>query len=636
MSGFNMMGLMNEKSKKTGEKQKYEMRTINIGQIIENPANSKIYTTEDIGRLADSIEMAGRVLQNLVVKPADKNGKYMLISGHRRLKACNHLVSRGKLEFGNVQCLIENEEDEDLQELMLIYTNSTARDMNDAEKARQAERATAILTKMKQEKKLEGRVRDIAANMLKTTSGQLARYHAIMNNLKDEELQRAFNSGKIGVSVAYEASGLSEEGQHKIALQMRDGSVTLQDVTIKKMEERAADDPEWKERMERIQRHRETEQEQERENEGENIERREMLVLPKSSKVEVTMITKKTDRGYETDVDYDVKKGDLACGERTVGVFKTIPEARVATAKVAAECNKNVAEALLKAGYIKEMPERFTSQKESVDNAEEKGKGFKTIKLDIPKSSGVSAEIYISGEKGEFYGGYTVCEGTGGRAEYPEPGTDSPFDTKEDAFRAEINEIADFSPRVRKALQRASYAVVLDDIKWQEHQKKAWIKGNKGYWQFCGHPGMKLAITAKIEPNTSIQGKLVITCAAQESGHEMQRYEILREDFDCERDALNAAVRHVAGKNHKYADILEWYTGDRVMVEDKRQGDKERTMRAAACIIGFLQKKIEEVQEELDDAKRMENEEGEANYTEVIEQLELMIEGKKIELENIM
>ena len=113
MSGFNMMGLMNEKSKKTGEKQKYEMRTINIGQIIGNPANSKIYTTEDIGRLADSIGLAGRGLQNLVVKPADENGKYMLISGHRRLKACNHLVSRGKLEFGNVQCLIENEEDED-------------------------------------------------------------------------------------------------------------------------------------------------------------------------------------------------------------------------------------------------------------------------------------------------------------------------------------------------------------------------------------------------------------------------------------------------------------------------------------------------------------------------------------------
>lgn len=373
MSGFNMMGLMNEKSKETGEKQAYEMRTINIGQIIENPANKKIYSTDDIGRLADSIELAGRVLQNLVVKPADEDGKHMLISGHRRWMACNRLVSRGKLEFGSVQCLIENEKDEDLQELMLIYTNSTARDLNDAEKARQAERATVILTKMKKEKKLEGRVRDIAANMLKTTSGQLARYHAIMNNLKDEELQQAFNSGKIGVSVAYEASGLSEEGQHKIALQMRDGSITLQDVTVTKMEERAANDPEWKERMERVQRHRETEQEREKENEGVNIERREMLVLPKSAKIEVSMITKKTNMGYETDVDYEVRKGGWASGNRTVGVFDTIPEARAAVAKVAAECNKTVAEALLKAGYIEKIPERFASPKDPVDEAAENG-----------------------------------------------------------------------------------------------------------------------------------------------------------------------------------------------------------------------------------------------------------------------
>ena len=253
-----MMGLMNDKSKAAAAEStpKYEMKTINIINIIENPANSKIYSTENIEQLADSVELAGRVLQNLVVKPADENGKYMLISGHRRWMACKQLVSKGKLEFATVQCLIENEEDDQLQELMLIYTNSTARELNDAEKARQAERATAILTEMKKEKKLEGRVRDIVASMLKTTSGQLARYHAIMNNLKDGQLKEAFEKGELGVSVAYEASTLSEEGQKKIALQMQDGTVTLQNVTEVKMEERS-DSPEWQERMKRIEQHRE-------------------------------------------------------------------------------------------------------------------------------------------------------------------------------------------------------------------------------------------------------------------------------------------------------------------------------------------------------------------------------------------
>ena len=76
-----MMGLMNNKSKAEAAEStpKYEMKTINIVNIIENPANRKIYSTENIEQLADSIELAGRVLQNLVVKPADAKGKYMLI-----------------------------------------------------------------------------------------------------------------------------------------------------------------------------------------------------------------------------------------------------------------------------------------------------------------------------------------------------------------------------------------------------------------------------------------------------------------------------------------------------------------------------------------------------------------------------
>ena len=212
-------------------------------------------------------------------------------------------------------------------------------------------------------------------------------------------------------------------------------------------------------------------------------------------------------------------------------------------------------------------------------------------------------------------------------------------------MRDALNNMAKRDLKMYQGIKRTTYGDLIDKPQWKEHQMEAWRKGNDSYWHFRSGD-IRLSITAKIEPNTSIQGKLVITCAAQEIGHEMQRYEILREDFDCETDALNAAVRHVAGKNAQYAEALEWYTGDRVAVkkvekeennEDlKKQGDKERTMRAAACIIGFLQKKIEEVQEELDDAESMDNREGEENYKEVIEQLELMVEGKKIELENIM
>jgi ParB family chromosome partitioning protein len=67
--------------------------------------------------------------------------------------------------------------------------------------------------------------------MLNTTSGQLARYAAIANNLTNPQLKEAFEQEKIGVSVAYDSSRLSDEGQSEIADKLHtEGVVTIRDV----------------------------------------------------------------------------------------------------------------------------------------------------------------------------------------------------------------------------------------------------------------------------------------------------------------------------------------------------------------------------------------------------------------------
>ena len=224
-----MMALMNNATKGEAKKPKYEAAELPIEKIIPNPGN--LYSMEGIDELADSILLAGRVLQNIVVKAADQDGQYMIISGHRRIAACKKLVEGGHAEFGTVPALIENEADENLRELMLIYTNATARILTDAEKMRQAQRATEILKNLKAEGKFEGRIRDAVARMLDTTGAQLARYAAIANNLTNPELKEAFEGGRLGVSAAYEASGLSEEGQEAIADKLAEGgAVSIQDV----------------------------------------------------------------------------------------------------------------------------------------------------------------------------------------------------------------------------------------------------------------------------------------------------------------------------------------------------------------------------------------------------------------------
>ena len=228
MGGFDMMALMNSASQ-GAVKPKYEAKTLPIDAIIPNPANH--YSMAGIDELADSILMAGRVLQNIVVKAVDADGRYMIISGHRRHLACQKLVAEGHTEFREIAALVENEADENMRELMLIYTNSTARELTDAEKMRQAQRATDILKQIKAEGKLQAPLRETVARMLGTASGQIARYAAIANNLTNKDLQEAFEEERIGVSTAYESSRLSDEGQAEIADKLHAaGTVTLRDV----------------------------------------------------------------------------------------------------------------------------------------------------------------------------------------------------------------------------------------------------------------------------------------------------------------------------------------------------------------------------------------------------------------------
>ena len=234
-----MMELMNKATQ--GEaKPKYEAATLPIEKIIPSPGN--FYSMEGIEELADSILLARGVLQNIVVRSADADGRYMIISGHRRVAACRKLVEDGHAEFGEIAALIENEADENLRELMLIYTNSTSRILTDAEKMRQAQKATEILKNLKAEGKFEGRIREAVSRMLDTTGAQLARYAAIANNLTNPELKEAFEGGRLGVSAAYEASGLSKEGQEAIADKLAEGGVvSIQDVKEAKEQEKPAE-----------------------------------------------------------------------------------------------------------------------------------------------------------------------------------------------------------------------------------------------------------------------------------------------------------------------------------------------------------------------------------------------------------
>ena len=358
MSGFDMMNLMNGASKEQTSKPSYELREIPIGKLIPNPANA--YSMTGIEELANSILLAGRVLQNLVVKPADENGNYMIISGHRRHLASKMLVEQGHNEFATVSALVENERNETLQELMLIYTNSTARELTDAEKMRQATRATELLKSLKEKGQFSERIRDAVAKMLNTTSGQIGRYQAIANNLKNEDLKEKFENGEIGVSAAYEASRLSEEGQKKIAEQMNAGkTVSVHDI---KQENTSAGGSE----------------KDISKSDEDNPIRTKKLDIPAKFKTDITLRILEKDGKFYTGADYNCRMGDYSGGSyapRTNSIpYDTEQEAIEAEIKCLAGISKTLHKALWGSGYrIVGEPEQEEQLEETVptDNAEE-------------------------------------------------------------------------------------------------------------------------------------------------------------------------------------------------------------------------------------------------------------------------
>lgn len=246
MGKFNLNQLLNSASTNgaadSEESRRPPLKVIPIKLDKLTPSKNNFYTVDNVDELKTSIEIFG-VLQNLTVKPID-NGMYEIISGHRRYKACKELVAEGKTEFEYVPCGIQSERDEIKENIILIMANSTTRELSDYEKMKQAEELRKNFEILKKRENLPGRVRDLVADALNTSPTQIGRLNAIENNLSPE-FKEEFKDGKIGVSAAYELSGMSEEKQAAAFEEYKEkGGVSTNEVREQKRQEEPAPPPE--------------------------------------------------------------------------------------------------------------------------------------------------------------------------------------------------------------------------------------------------------------------------------------------------------------------------------------------------------------------------------------------------------
>ena len=158
-----------------------QLQYIDIDLLDENEGN--FYELSNLQPLADSIAMDG-LQQPLVVTPG-KSGRYTLLSGHRRRAAIQLLLDeQDDPQLRRVPCMVRQYASPHLAQLQLILANSTARELTNAEKMRQAEQIETLLYQLKEEGyEFPGRMRDQVAAACKVSAPKLARLKVIREHL---------------------------------------------------------------------------------------------------------------------------------------------------------------------------------------------------------------------------------------------------------------------------------------------------------------------------------------------------------------------------------------------------------------------------------------------------------------------
>lgn len=223
MSKFNMNtlglgnGMLNQFSQEL--KEGFTIEYIPINKIDENENNN--YSTEDIDELVDSIRTVG-LKQNLDVMQLP-NGRYRLLTGHRRFKALSELAQEDS-KYKMVPCTITALEQVQLpvseksKEKYLIHiTNATQRHMTDSDKYNQYTDLVAIYTEAKNNGfTLTDKMRNLIAQDMQLSPAQIGKFDYIRNNADDELIDKIQNN-KVSINEANDIAHLTKDEQKKAA-----------------------------------------------------------------------------------------------------------------------------------------------------------------------------------------------------------------------------------------------------------------------------------------------------------------------------------------------------------------------------------------------------------------------------------
>lgn len=159
-----------------------ELMQVDIDDLVSNDANFYAVAEAKLEDLKNSIALSGIMDPPTVTRTED--GKYRLISGHRRTAAVRALVAEGREDLRKVPVFVRSPKSAAMEELELIMANSTARVLTSAEISQAAKRVERLLYDLKEQGvEFPGRMRDHVAEACNVSKTKLANLHMIEENL---------------------------------------------------------------------------------------------------------------------------------------------------------------------------------------------------------------------------------------------------------------------------------------------------------------------------------------------------------------------------------------------------------------------------------------------------------------------
>lgn len=159
-----------------------ELMQVDVDDLVSNEANFYAVDEAKLEELKNSIALSGIMDPPTVTRTDD--GKYRLISGHRRTAAVRALVAEGREDLRKVPVFVRSPKSAAMEELELIMANSTARVLTSAEISQAAQRVERLLYDLKEQGvEFPGRMRDHVAEACNVSKTKLANLHMIEENL---------------------------------------------------------------------------------------------------------------------------------------------------------------------------------------------------------------------------------------------------------------------------------------------------------------------------------------------------------------------------------------------------------------------------------------------------------------------